>query len=548
MSKLIEFDQSVRNKLLEGVKKISKAVTSTLGPYGRNVIIEKNGELPSSTKDGVTVAKSISLEDPIENIGAEIVKQAAIKSAELAGDGTTTTTILSHLLFQNCLRYLEKNINPVELKKGIEEGVSEVIEYIYKHIRKPISSEEQYNQIAYISSNNDKLVGELISKALKTVGSDGIVSIEESKTGETYLETVLGTQFNKGYKSPHFVTNTANMNVVLNNPYILIYDGIINTVKELLPVLEYTSINNKPLLIIAQDIEGEALATLIVNKVKGNIQTCAVKAPDFGDRRTLILEDLSILTGGTLISKEKGFKLEKLNSTSIEPLLGSAKTVTITKDDTTIIEGKGNIELIQNRVLDIKTQLENSKTPFEKEKLQERIASLVAGVALLYVGGHTEIELKELKDRVEDALYATKAAIKDGIIPGGGLALLRAQHNLKVSNELNDKNLGKKILFSILDGPFNTICSNAGIENIFEIKSLILNNPDLWYGYDLSVKEYGNLETKGIIDPYLVLYSALINASSVVGTLLTTEAVVYLDPKHNKKDESKTSLMDNFNF
>ncbi len=535
MSKIIEFSQEARNKLNAGAKKLAQAVVSTLGPYGRNVIIEKDGELPVSTKDGVTVAKSISLEDPIENMGAEILKQASIKSAEQAGDGTTTTTLLAATMINDGFQYLDKGINAVEIKKGIDLAINEVVEYIAEKFVEQISSPDQFKQVATISSNNDEKIGTLISEALDSVGSDGIVTIEESKTGETYLDTVLGMQFSKGYKSPHFVTDNSNMQSVLEKSKILIYDGNITTAKELLPVLEYISSNGLSLLIIAQDIESEALATLIVNKIRGSIKVCAVKAPDFGDRRTLFLEDIATLTGGTVLSKDKGNKLEKMTIPTLESSLGEARTITIGKDETTIIEGKGDPQLIENRALDLKSQIQKSIAPFEKEKLQERLANLVSGVAIVYVGGNNEIELKEFKDRVEDALYATKAAISKGIVPGGGITLLRSRTAIQISDkDSNSINIGKRIVYRALSRPFNQILLNAGIEDSSSIMFELLKSDDIWMGYDIASEKNVNYKENGIIDPYKVIFSALKNAASVVGTFLTTEAVVFNNPKENK--------------
>ena len=546
MSKRIEFDKGVKQKLYEGVNKLSKAVVCTLGPYGRNVIIEKDGELPISTKDGVTVAKSISLEDPIENIGAEIIKQAAIKSADQAGDGTTTTTLLATNMIKLGLYYLDRGINPVEVKKGMEEASNSVLEYIASNLIEKISSTNQYEQVAIISSNNDVKVGKLIAEALNEVGKDGLVTIEESKTGETYLETVLGMQFPKGYKSPHFVTNNSNMSVTLEDCSILIYDGIISQAKDIIPLLNYISTEKKSLLIIAQDIEQEALATLIVNKVRGIVNVCAVKAPDFGDRRTLFLEDIAILTGGTLLSKDKGNKLDKMSNEFLINALGKAHNVIVSKDDTTIIEGKGNIEDIEKRVNNLKYQINNSSSSFEKEKLQERLANLVSGISIIHVGGNNEIELKELKDRVEDALFAAKAAISKGIVPGGGVTLLRAKKSIVINdNDSVSFNIGKKIVLNSLELPLIQILKNAGIESpeyiCFNLES---SEEDLWRGYDIDNNTYINYKTAGIIDPYKVVYSALKNSISVAGIFLTTEAVIYsnLDKKSSNKENPLSNL------
>jgi chaperonin GroEL len=537
MSKLIEFNQEARNKLKEGANKLAKAVVSTLGPFGRNVIIEKDGELPVSTKDGVTVARSISLEDPIENIGAEIIKQASIRSADQAGDGTTTTTLLAASMINDGMKYLDKGINAVQLKKGIDAGVNEVIEYIAANFIEKISSPDQFKQVATISSNNDENIGNLISQALDIVGGDGVVSIEESKTGDTYLETVMGMQFARGYKSPHFVTNNAEMNSVLTNCRVFLYDGMINTAKDLIPLLTGMSTADQPVLIVAQDIEGEALATLIVNKIRGNIKACAVKAPEFGDRRTLFMEDIAILTGGTVLSKDKGNKLSSMTMTDLEPMLGTARTITINKDETTIIEGKGDIDQIEKRVNDLKIQIDATTSSFEKERLQERLANLVSGIAIIYVGGNNEIELKEIKDRVEDALYATKAAISKGIVPGGGVTLLNAQKAIKVLEDNTSLDLGKQIVRRALCQPFLQILENAGIENPQQIMYELLskNKKNHWIGYDIQTKKFIDYKENGIIDPYKVIFSSLKNAAAVVGTFLTTEAVVYSKPSSEEK-------------
>ncbi len=529
MNKQIEFNNEARKKLLAGVEKLSNAVVSTLGPFGRNVIIEKNNELPQSTKDGVTVAKSITLEDPIENMGAEIVKQASIKSATQAGDGTTTTTLLSYALISEGLSKVDKGVNAIEVKKEIESAVKEVVNEL-KKISHEITSQDQLKQVATISSNNDEKTGELIATALEKVGKEGVVSIEDSKTGETYLETVEGMQFDRGYKSPFFVTNNNTMQSVLEDPYILIYDGNITTIKELVPILESISTENKPLLVVSQDIDGEALSTLLVNKLNGVIKTCAVKAPDFGERRTLILEDMAVLTGGTLISKEKGMTLGK----STIAFLGRAGKVTVTKEKTTIIDGKGSIENIEKRAQEIKDQLDNAQSMFEKEKLQERLAKLTAGVAIVYVGGSNEIELKEYKDRVEDALFATKAAIEEGILPGGGVALFKAREVLKYN-----QSVGAQIVYKALAKPFTQILQNAGIEGdrLFEFINQLKSSVN-WNGYNLKTEQWVDMKEAGVIDPAKVVRLALENAAAVAGTILTTETVIYSKPEEKKKEQN----------
>ncbi len=537
MNKQVEYNEEARKKLLAGVEKLSNAVVSTLGPFGRNVIIEKNGELPSSTKDGVTVAKSISLEDPIENMGAEIVKQAAIKSATIAGDGTTTTTLLAHALISEGMSKVEKGANATEIKKEIDIAVKQVVGEL-KRISKDISSTEQLQQIANISSNNDENAGKLISTALDKVGKEGVVSIEESKTGETYLETVEGMQFDRGYKSPYFVTNNNSMQAVLEEPYILVCDSSITNEKDLIPILENISQTDKSLLIVAEDIDGGALAMLLVNKVRVGLKVCAVKAPDYGERRALLLEDMATLTGGTVISKSKGIKLDKVTMN----MLGKANRVVVSKEKTTIIDGKGDSADILKRAEEIKEQLDKATSMFEKEKLQERLAKLTSGVAVVYVGGNNEIEIKEYKDRMEDALFATKAAVEEGILPGGGVALFHAREVLKTN-----KTTGAQIVYRALEKPFVQILKNAGIEdkNFFnkplsKIVNQLKNHTNKNAGYHLNPEGekpgFRDFKGYGIIDPTKVVRLALENAASVAGIILTTEAVVYVKPDKSKKD------------
>lgn len=546
MSKIIEFDKQAKEKLQLGINKLSNAVICTLGPYGRNVIIEKEGELPSTTKDGVTVARSISLEDPIENIGAEIIKQAAIKSANQAGDGTTTTTVLAQHLINEGLHYFDKKYNMVDIKKGIERGVKQVIDYL-RNLSEKISSENQIKQIATISANNDQFAGNLIAEAINKVGMDGVVTIEDSKTGETYLEIVEGMQFDRGYKSPYFVTNNSSMQGILENPRILIYDGKIDYAKEILSLLETISQKQESLLIIAEDIDNEALATLIINKMRGNLKVCAVKAPDFGDRRTLVLEDIATLTNGTVISKNKGMVLEKLNPSILQSYLGSCTRVNVTKEVTTIIGGNGTSESIETRALEIKEQLDKASSLFEREKLQERLGKLTSGVAIIHVGGANEIELKEYKDRMEDALFATKAAIEEGILPGGGSALLGAIKSIKIDKKDNQYHeIGKNIVKRSLSKPFYQILVNAGIDNpqkvLIKLENNIQKHP--WMGFDLFKEKFIDTKQEGILDPTKVVRVALENASSVAGIILTTEAVVYQKPTGDKKEDN----IDNFNL
>jgi len=538
MSKIIVYNTDARQKLADGIEKLSKAVVTTLGPFGRNVIIEKENELPQSTKDGVTVAKSIQLKDPIENIGAEIVKQAAIRSANTAGDGTTTTTLLANKMVQEGLSKIRSGANAVEIKKGIDKAIKQVTEAL-KQNSKDISSEEQLKQVATISSNNDETTGTLIATTLEKVGRDGIVAIEESKTGETTLEIVEGMQFDRGYKSPYFVTNNNTMDAVLENPYILIYDGRITTASELLNVLQKVNSENRSLLIIAEDVDGEALATLIVNKMRGIVRVAAVKAPDFGERRTLLLEDLAIVTGGQVISKDKGLKLDKLNVAQLSSYLGSSRTVNVSKDKTTVIDGKGTEEAITTRANEIKEQIDKAQSMFEREKLQERLGKLIGGCAIISVGGNNDIELKEYKDRVEDALFATRAALEEGVLPGGGAALLYAREAITYSkDESDDIQTGKKIVYSALSSPFITILENAGYTNptyhLYELGKDALNNT--WNGYDLKSETVVNMLKAGILDPTKVTRLAVENAAAVAGTVLTTETVVHDEPSKEKKD------------
>ena len=461
MSKKIEFGAEARKKLVKGIDTLADAVVATLGPNGRNVVYIENG-MVVSTKDGVSVAKQIgSLEDPIENLGAQMVKQAAVKTSDHAGDGTTTSTLLARELVKGGLTKLNEGANAVEIKRGIDAGVKEVLTVLKENSEK-ISSEEQLQQIATISANNDVEVGKLIARAMEKVGREGVVYIEESKTDETYLEVVEGMQFDRGYKSPYFVTNNNNMSALLQDAYVLIADHRFTQVKELLPILEGVSQKGKSLLIIAEDVDGEALATLIVNKMRGTLQVVAVKAPEFGERIKLILEDIAVLTGGTVFDKEKGMKLDKFNW----EWFGEAKTVTVSKEKTTIIDGQGTAEAILERVESLTAQLEKAATPFEMEKLQERLSKFVGGVALVHVGGSTETEMKEKKDRVDDALHATQCALEDGIVPGGGAALLHAREGITFAIENSDDfNYGKKLVHSACGKPFEVILKNAGYDD-----------------------------------------------------------------------------------
>ena len=539
MGKVIEFGPEGRQKLVNGIDKLADAVTSTLGPNGRNVVIS-NGGVPQSTKDGVTVAKSITLSENVESVGAEMVKQAAIKTAENAGDGTTTSTLLAREMVKAGLSHLNNGANAVEIKRDIDRAVKSVVETIRSNAEE-ISSEEQLEQIATISANNDSEIGKLIATAMDKVGRGGIVTIEESKSGETYLETVEGMQFDRGYKSHYFVTNNNTMTSTLENPYILIADERFTQVKELLPVLEAVSNTNRSLLIIAEDIDNEALATLIVNKARGTLKVCAVKAPDFGDRRKLILEDIATMTGGQVVSKQKGMKLDKFSW----EWFGEARTVNISKEQTTIVDGKGSIESIQTRIEELQQQIEQATTPFEIEKLQERLAKFTGGVAIVHVGGHTETEMREKKDRVDDALQATQAAIEEGIVPGGGAALLYAREGITFAE--GKSNIGANIVYQACGKPFAQILTNAGYT---EVNSLILadtlinpENDDVWTGYNLKTESMVDMRESGIIDPSKVTRTALESAASVAGTVLLTECIVVDDPDNKDEGIDPMSMM-----
>jgi len=540
MSKIIEIGPEARKKLTEGVDKMADAVVATLGPNGRNVVISKPNDYPQSTKDGVTVAKSISLEDPIEELGVQMLKQAAIKTADNAGDGTTTATLLAREMINMGLKKLNDGANAVDIKKGIDSGVSAIIKELNKNSEE-IASQEQLEQIATISANNDETVGKLISRAMEKVGKDGVVHIEESQTGETYLETVEGMQFDRGYKSPYFVTNNNTMTATLNDTYVLIADHKFTQVKDLLPILEGVSNTNKSLLIIADDIDNEALATLIVNKMRGTLKVCAVKAPEFGDRKKLILEDIATLTGGQVFTKEKGMKLEKFSW----EWFGEARVATVSKDKTTIVDGKGSEEEINQRVEELANQIEKAETPFEIEKLQDRMAKFVGGVAIVHVGGNTELEMKEKKDRVDDALHATKAALEEGIVPGGGMALLYSHNVLyQMENGNPDYNFGLTIVQQACKKPFEQILTNAGkTETEAQILSYEFEgNDNPWSGYNIKTDKETNMKESGIIDPLKVTRSALQNAASVAGTILLTEAVV-VDKPEDKKDQGMDPSM-----
>jgi chaperonin GroEL len=524
----------LKSALLEGIRKLNNAVSATLGPGGRTVLIkDPNGEV-KATKDGVSVAKSFNkLEDELEDLGAQLVKQVSVKSANEAGDGTTTSTLLATEMIEEGIQSILQGNNAVEIKNELDRLVEETVAKI-KESSTQISSEDQIKQVATISGNNDIEVGNLIASAIEAVGREGVVTIEESKTGETSLEIVEGMQFDRGYKSPYFATNTSTMQALLEDPYVMLYDGRISTAQELVNVLHKANSENKPLLIVAEDFGDEALATLIVNKMRGIVQVCAVKAPDFGERKTLLLEDMAILTGGQVISKDKGHKLEKLMHQQFSEFLGKCRLVTVSKEETTIVDGKGSEEKIEKRSLEIKEQIEKSTSFYEKEKLQERLGKLVGGVAIISVGGNSDIEIKEKKDRVEDALFATKAALADGIVPGGGTALL---HCSKIESNSADKIstvIAKMILTRALEAPFKKILSNSGIKNWWD------KIPQEGQVYDAKNHVTVDALEAGIIDPTKVVVTALRNAASVAGTILTSEAAIF--EKVEKKNDSQDQL------
>ena len=522
METKIHYGKDARTKLQSGINKLADAVVATLGPNGRNVVIFRGAqEAPQSTKDGVTVAKSFLLDDPSEELGVLLIKQAAVKTAEKAGDGTTTSTLLAREMIKKGLSHLDNGENAVEIKRQIESAIKEVTSKLRESVSEDISAEDQLEQIATISANNDPETGKLIAQSIDKVGLEGVVHIEESKTGDTYLETVEGMQFDRGYKSPYFVTDNNTMSCTLDNPAILILDQRLNTVKELLPILQAVSAQGKSLLVIAEDIDNEALATLIVNKMRGTVNVCAVKAPDFGDRRKLVLEDIANLTGGVVFSKDKGMKLDKFSW----DWFGEARIATITKDQTTIVDGKGDADTITKRVDELQEQILKSKTPYEQEQLQNRLSKFVGGVAIVHVGGSTETEMLEKKDRVDDALHATKAAIEEGIVPGGGKALLVAREFITKGN------IGAQIVYDACGMPFEQILTNAGISNTDSsiLARDIIKNNDVWESYNLKTEAIENFKEAGIIDPTKVTRLALENAASVAGTVLLTECTLTQD-------------------
>jgi chaperonin GroEL len=521
MAKDIKFDIEARDALKRGIDKLADAVKVTLGPKGRNVLIDRKFGAPSVTKDGVSVAKEIELKDEIENMGAQLLKEVASKTAETAGDGTTTATILAQAIVTAGLKNVAAGANPMDLKKGIDKAVIKVVEKLNSISKSVGNNNEMIEQVGTISANNDIVIGKLIAEAMAKVKTDGVITVEESKGTDTYVDVVEGMQFDRGYLSPYFVTDSEKMIVALENPYILMYDKKISTMKDLLPILEKVAQSGKPLLIIAEDLEGEALATLVVNKLRGTLKIAAVKAPGFGDRRKAMLEDLAIVSGGTVISEEQGRKLE---DAQVEDL-GTAEKVTIDKDNTTVINGGGNKKEIKARVNQIKAQIESSTSDYDKEKLQERLAKLAGGVAVLYVGATTEIEMKEKKDRVDDAVHATKAAVQEGIVPGGGVAFIRAIPGLdKIKGENEDEVTGIAIVKRALEEPLRQIVENAGMEGSIVVQEVMNGKND--YGYNARTNKYEKLFKAGVIDPTKVTRVALENAASIGSILLTTECVI----------------------
>ncbi|MCC6834351.1 MAG: chaperonin GroEL [Cytophagales bacterium] len=528
MAKEITFDTNARDRIKKGVDKLADAVKVTLGPKGRNVILDKKFGAPTVTKDGVSVAKEIDLKDPIENMGAQLVKEVASKTADAAGDGTTTATVLAQAIYAHGIKNVAAGANPMDLKRGIDKAVEAVVENLSKQ-SKTIKGSQEITQVATISSNNDIEIGKMIATAMDKVGKDGVITVEEAKGTETEVKTVEGMQFDRGYLSPYFVTNTEKMEADLDHPYILIYDKKISSMKELLPVLEATAQTGKPLVIIAEEVEGEALATLVVNKIRGALRVAAVKAPGFGDRRKAMLEDIAILTGGKVISEETGMKLE---DASLD-YLGRAEKVNIDKDNTTIVNGAGKKSEIQARVNQIKAQIEVTTSDYDKEKLQERLAKLSGGVAILYIGAATEVEMKEKKDRVDDALHATRAAVQEGIVAGGGVAYIRAIDALKnVVTDNEDQLTGVNIIRLALESPLRTIAENAGQEGSVIVNKVREGKKD--YGYNARDNKFEDFFAAGIIDPTKVSRLALENAASIAGLLLTTEAVVSEIPEEKE--------------
>ena len=520
MAKIIEYDVQARSKLKDGVDTLANAVKVTLGPKGRNVVIEKKFGAPTVTKDGVTVAKEIELDEAIENVGAQMIREVASKTSDVAGDGTTTATVLAQSIISEGLKNVTAGANPMEIKRGIDKAVVDVVNNL-KALSKDLPGKTEIAQVGSISANNDRIIGDLIADAMEKVGKDGVITVEEAKSAETTLDIVEGMQFDRGYLSPYFITNSETMEIDLEDALLLIHDKKISNMKDLLPMLEKSAQTGKPLLIIAEDVEGEALATLVVNKLRGTLKVAAVKSPGFGDRRKAMLEDIAVLTGGTVISEDRGYKLENANL----EYLGSAKRIVIDKDNTTIVEGKGEKEQIVARINQIKAQIETSTSDYDKEKLQERLAKLSGGVAVLNVGAATEVEMKEKKARVEDALHATRAAVEEGVVPGGGVALLRSVSALDgLKLDMADQNVGVSIIRRALEEPMRMIAQNAGVEPSIVLMKVLEGKDD--FGFNARTEEYVNMYAAGIIDPTKVVRIALENAASIASVLLTTEAVI----------------------
>jgi len=529
-AKNLDFNADAREKIRTGVNHLAQAVASTLGPCGRTVLIEKEHGAPISTKDGVTVAKEINLKDPVENMGAQVIKEVSMKAAKQAGDGTTTATVLAATMYNEGLKHLNAGVNPVEMKRGMDKATAAIVAQL-RELSTDVATNDQIRQVATISANNDEAVGNIIAEAMDSVGKDGVIQVDESRTAETTLEIVEGMQIDRGYVSPYFATNQSTMTTTLEKPYILIYDKKISAIKEILPLLETCSKQSKALLIIADDVDGEALATMVLNKARGILNVCAIKAPGYGDRKTANLEDIATLTGGTVVSTTKGMKLEKL---SIE-MLGSARTVTISQNETIIVDGAGDTETIKARIEDIKAQYDTAKSEYDKQHLQERMSKLVGGVAVLNIGAASEIELKEKKDRVDDALQATRAAVEEGIIPGGGIALQTIAANVGVVPENEDQNFGVQVVLKACKAPFRAILENAGKNAEAIVMQIKAEGTGKNAGYDARNNRVVDMIQAGIIDPTKVTRTALELATSVAGTLLTTECTVSIEVEKDEK-------------
>jgi chaperonin GroEL len=528
-AKQLLFDEDARHAILKGITILTDAVKATLGPRGRNVIIDRKFGAPNITKDGVTVAKEIELKDPYQNMGAQLLREVASKTSDVAGDGTTTATVLAYSIYKEGMKYVTAGANSIDIKRGVDKAVEVVVEEL-KKMSKPVAEKKEIAQVGTISANNDPSIGELIAEAMEKVGKDGVITVEEAKSMATTLEIVEGMQFDRGYISPYFITDPERMQCVLDDAFLLIHDKKISSMKDLLPILEQIAKMGRPLMILAEDVEGEALATLVVNKLRGTLQVCAVKAPGFGDRRKAMLEDIAILTGGTVISEDLGLKLENVKLTD----LGRAKKINVEKENTTVVEGAGDHPAIQGRVRQIKAQIDETTSDYDREKLQERLAKLVGGVAVINVGAATESEMKEKKARVEDALNATRAAVEEGIVPGGGVALLRCLKALENLNLEHDLRIGVKIVRRALEEPIRQIIFNSGMESSIIVEK-VKESADINFGFDAYKEEYADMLKAGIIDPTKVTRWALLNASSVAGLMLTTEVMITEIPEEDKK-------------